>query len=69
VSAFAGESLRCLHDAIRHRCGSMAARHAQERVMKSHWSDWLMGITLLIALGAAAMCEVVDWPIPVHMLN
>jgi hypothetical protein len=47
----------------------MAVRHAKESAMNSHWSDWLMGITLLIALGAAAICEVVDWPIPVHMLN
>ncbi|MEY4751767.1 MAG: hypothetical protein RIQ60_3981 [Pseudomonadota bacterium] len=34
--------------------------------MKTHWSDWLMGITLLIALGAAALSEVVEWPVPVH---
>jgi hypothetical protein len=41
--------------------------HREGAFMKTHWSDWLMAITLLIALGAASMCEVVEWPIPVHL--
>jgi hypothetical protein len=56
-----------LHDGLALRWGSMRPVHCEGAFMKTHWSDWLMAITLLIALGAASMCEVVEWPIPVHL--
>ncbi len=37
--------------------------------MKAHWSDWLMAITLLIALGAAALGDPVAWPDPVGSIR
>jgi hypothetical protein len=37
--------------------------------MKAHWSDWLMAITLLVALGAAALCETAQWPDPAVLIR
>jgi hypothetical protein len=36
---------------------------APETLMKSHWPDWLMAFTLAMALGAAAMGEIVESPL------
>ncbi|MEY2688077.1 MAG: hypothetical protein RL375_2275 [Pseudomonadota bacterium] len=37
--------------------------------MKKHWSDWLMAITLLVALGAAALCDTVESPAPAGLIG
>jgi hypothetical protein len=33
-----------------------------ELLMKAHWSDWLMAVTMLVAVAAAALCDTVIEP-------
>jgi hypothetical protein len=59
----------CRGFALFARCAAVPLGHdgaidtAPETLMKSHWPDWLMAFTLAMALGAAAMGEVVESPL------
>lgn len=37
--------------------------------MKARWSHWLMAITVLIALGAAALSDPVAWSDPAEVIR
>jgi hypothetical protein len=37
--------------------------------MKARWSNWLTAITVLVALGAAALNDPGAWPDPVGLIR
>lgn len=65
---FAGTTWRAARFALFARCAVACLGHDApicthpEPPMKTHWSDWVTVITLLVALGAAAVSDPVQWP-------